>query len=478
MKSHTYKLLGMAALMLGLTQSCKDFTDLNSPTVVNRDNYFNRESDMTAAVNGMYASLRGYYNNYFIVAEVPSDNTEANNGNLAYSDVDQQTWLNNNTYFQALWLNSYSVISRANIILDKIDAVPMADNLKKQYKGEALFVRSLMYLHLAQFFGDVPLILKEVKTEAEAYSYLREPVTKIYAQLETDLIAAAEGLPPTYTGANVGRVPKGAAQALLGKLYLVTKQFGKAVPVLKAVKDAGIYGLLDDYGQVFSVLNRNNREILYSVQYLGNGNGEGSSFCIRFAPFGSGTEITTGAFPTGSNQGTEDLYAAFEADDIRRPVAIERYATTGALYTRKFLDRPIANNEGKNNWPVLRYADVLLMYAEALNETGATGEAIKPLNEVRKRANLEDAPDNGQVDLRKVIQHERRVELCFEGHRWLDLLRTGTMLEVMRAYKEQYKGVGYLVENYEIKDRNVLFPIPFRERSLNPKLTQNTGYDQ
>lgn len=477
MKSHTYKLVGMAAMVLGLAQGCTSFVDLKSPTVVNRDDYFNRESDMTAAVNGMYNSLRGYYNNYFVVAEVPSDNTEANNGNLAYAEVDQQTWLNNNSYFQSLWLNSYSTIGRANIILDKIDAIAMNDNLKNQYKGEALFVRSLMYVQLAQFFGDVPLILKEVKTEAEAYSYLREPVTKVYAQVEADLKAAIEALPPVHTGANVGRAPKAAAQALLGKMYLVSKQFDKAVPVLKAAKEDANFGLLDDYAQVFSVDNRNNKEILFAVQYIANGNGEGSSFCIRFAPFGSGTDITTGAFPTGSNQGTEDLNDAFEAGDTRKPVAIARYATTNALYTRKFLDRPIANNEGKNLWPVIRYADVLLMYAEALNETGATGEAIKPLNEVRFRADLDDVPDLGQSALRDTIQHERRVELCFEGHRYLDLLRTGKMLEVMRAYKEKYKGVGYLVENYDIRDRNVLFPIPFRERSLNPELSQNLGYD-
>lgn len=477
MKLHTYKLMGMAALMLSLAPGCSDFVDLNSPTVVNRDEYFNRESDMTAAVNGMYNGLRGYYNNFYILAEIPSDNAEANNGNLNHAEIDQQTWLNSSSFFQSQWLNSYAVISRANIILDKIDAVPMSDNLKKQYKGEALFVRSLVYLHLSQFFGDVPLILKEVKTEAEAYSYRREPVNNIYAQLETDLKIAIEGLPPVYTGANVGRVPKAAAQALLGKVYITSKQFGKAVPVLKAAKDDGNFGLLDNYEDVFSVLNRNNKEILYSVQYLGNGNGEGSSFCIRFAPFGSGTDVTTGAFPTGSNQGTEDLFEAFEAGDLRRPVAIERYATTNALYTRKFIDRPIANNEGKNNWPVLRYADVLLMYAEALNETGQTGEAIKPLNDVRKRADLDDVPDNGQIELRKVIQQERRVELCFEGHRWFDLLRTGTMLPVMKAYKEKYKGVGFLVENYDIQDRNVLFPIPFRERSLNPELGQNDGYD-
>lgn len=228
---------------------------------------------------------------------------------------------------------------------------------------------------------------------------------------------------------------------------------------------------------MFRVDNSFNNEILFNVHYLGNGNSEGSNFSIAFAPFGSGTEITSGGNPAGSNQGTLDLFNAFETGDNRKNVSIARYPSSGDLYTRKFLDKPIANNEGNNDWPVLRYADVLLLYAEALNETGSSSEAVQPLNQVRKRAGLTGLTVASQAQLRELIQKERRVELCFEGHRWLDLLRTRQMLPVMTRYKENYKGKAYLVEYYEVDERKYRFPIPFRERSLNPALTQNEGYN-
>ena len=146
-------------------------------------------------------------------------------------------------------------------------------------------------------------------------------------------------------------------------------------------------------------------------------------------------------------------------------------------YTLKFKDRPIAANEGKNNWPVIRYADVLLLLSEAQHETGDAAGALNSLNLVRARAGLTALNGADQDELRQAIQRERRVELCFEGHRWCDLLRTGTMLSTMRSYKEKYlRYGGYLVVNYDITDNKVLFPIPFREVSVNPGLVQNPGY--
>ncbi|CAL1517217.1 RagB/SusD family nutrient uptake outer membrane protein [Chitinophaga sp. MM2321] len=477
MKTRKYKFIGIALFMLCQHIGCKDFVDLKSPTVVNRDEFFKRQSDFTAAVNGLYSNLRSYYNGFYVVGEIPSDNTEANGYTLGFADMDQQTWLSNNSSIQGSWLSAYSAIARANIILGRIDGVTMDAALKEQYKAEAKFVRALMYFNLTQFFGDVPLVLQEVKTEAEAYTYLRETSDKIYAQIETDLLDAIAGLPATYTGADIGRAAKGAAQGLLGKVYVTHKKFDKAIPVLEDVIGSGNYKLEDSYEGLFKVENRNNKEMLFSVQYLGNGNGEGSNFCITFAPFGSGTEITTGGNPAGANQGTLDLFNAFEAGDLRKSVAIAEYPLTKALYTRKFMDRPIAANEGNNNWPVLRYADVLLLYAEALNENGATDDAFGPLNEVRERADLGDLSGLDKIALRAAIQQERRVELCFEGHRWFDLLRTGNMVSVMTAYKEKYKGIAYLVEYYDVNANKALFPVPFRERNLNPNLTQNPGYN-
>lgn len=475
MKIYRKILTVCVATALCVLNSCTDFVDLNPPTIVRQDQYFASQGDFQAAVNGMYASLRTIYNNFYAVAEIPSDNTQANGYNIAISPLDQMTWLENNTNIQSLWLNSYSTISQSNVILDKIDGVAMDDPVKERFKAEAKFIRALMYFNLVQFFGEVPLVIKEIQTEEEAYTYLREPVDQVYGQIEADLLDAVASLPTVEEVGNGGRAVKQAASGLLAKVYVTQKQFGKAVPILNELAESGWYGLLGDYESVFSVDNKHNQEIVFAVQYLGNGNGEGSSFSIRFAPFGSGTEITSGGNPAQGNEGTQDLWDAYEEGDLRRPVAIERYPATGVYYTRKFLDRPISSNEGNNNWPILRFADVLLLQAEALNETGASSDALVPLNMVRRRAGLEAISNTDQVFLSQAIQQERRVELSFEGHRWFDLLRTGTMEEVMTAYKN--RGVGYQVEFYEVTENKALFPIPFRERNLNPNLTQNNGYN-
>lgn len=477
MKMRKYTFAGIALFMLSQQLACSDFVDLEPPTIINKDQYFTKLSEFTAAVNGLYSSLRSYYAGFYLVAEIPSDNTEVNGYNLGHADMDQQTWLSNNGFIQSLWLNSYSTIARSNIILDRIDGIAMDETLRKQYKGEAKFVRALTYFNLVQFYGDVPLVLQEIKTESEAYTYAREPLDKVYAQVEADLQDAIASLPPAYAGTETGRATRGAAQGLLARVYVTRRQFGKAIPLLETIIGSGHYALQASYENLFNVNNRNNSEMLFSVQYLGNGNGEGSNFCIIFAPYGSGTDITTGGNPAGANQGTLDLFNAFEPGDARKDVAIASYAQMGAFYTRKFIDRPVAVNEGNNSWPVMRYADVLLLYAEALNEEGRTTESIKPLNEVRHRAKLSPLPDLGRDALRNAIQRERRVELCFEGHRWFDLLRTGTMVEVMTAYKEKYKGTAPLVQYYDVNKYKTLFPVPFRERSLNPNLSQNEGYN-
>lgn len=455
--------------------SCTDFVDLKYPTIVGQDQYYNTQSDFQAAVNGLYASLRPVYNDFHTLAELPSDNTQANDYTLGLLSLDQMTWLDNNTNIQNLWLNSYRVIGQANTILGRINAVSMDENVKARFIAEAKFIRALMYFNLVRFFGDVPLVVNEIKTEAEAYGYLRESVQVVYDQIELDLTDAIAILPSVGQVENDGRATKGAAQGLLGTVYVAQRSFEEALPILAELIGDGHYKLLDDYEALFLAPNKNNEEMLFSIQYHSNGNAEGSNFSILFAPFGSGTEITSGGNPAQVNEGTQDLWDAFEEGDARKPVAIAKYSPTGVYYTRKFLDKPTANYEANNNWPVLRYADVKLLYAETLNELGRGSDAMDELNDVRRRADLDGLSGLGQAALRDAIQRERRVELCFEGHRWFDLLRTGNMVDVMSAYKE--KGVGYQVDSYEVDSYKVLLPIPFRERSLNPKLTQNNGYE-
>lgn len=479
MKKYNYRSICIVTLILAVNYGCKKFVDLASPTVVRTDQYFKTQADFTAAVNGMYNGLRSYYGGFYAVAELPSDNTQANGYNLVTLPIDQLAWAVNNSNISANWASSYMIIARANVILDKIDAVNMSDDLKSQYKGEAKFIRALMYFNLVQFFGNIPLVVHEIKTEEEAYSYPQVPRQDVYNQIEADLKDAIQVLPADYSADKVGKATKGAAQSLLGKVLVTNEQYSEAVSVLEEVIDSKVYSLLPDYADVFSVKNKNNAETIFSIQYLGNsGYGEGSNFSIAFAPFGSGEEITSGGPPASGNEGTLDLYNSFENGDLRKVISIVQFPVTGSYYTRKFLDKPIGANEGANNWIVLRYADVLLLYAEALNEAGATVAALDPLNEVRGRAGLSLLSGLDQEAFRIAVQQERRVELCFEGHRWLDLLRTGTMLSTMAAYKEKYSiDGGYEVKNYEVTPNKVLFPIPFNEISLNPKLVQNPGYN-
>lgn len=470
----------IAILVLGgLIASCSDFVDIESPTTVRQDSYFKSVSDFTAAVNGMYNGLRGYYSSFYLLAEIPSDNAQINGYTLAQGPLDQLNWLPSTAEIQNQWVNSYSIIARCNTILERIGQFDMDPGLKKQYQGEARFTRALVYFNLVRFFGDVPLVLKSIESEEEAYTFLRTPVQDVYSQIQSDLLFAADNLPGKYDSNNIGRVTSGAALSLLGKVYVTKGEFDQALPVLNQVVTSNLYKLLPDYEKVFDVGNKNNEEIIFDVQYLGGaGFGEGSNFSIAFAPAGSGTEITSGGSPGSANSGTLDLYNAFEAGDLRKKVSIAFWPSPDSLYyTLKFKDRPIAANEGKSNWPVIRYADILLLLSETRNETGDVAGALNSLNQVRARAGLPVLNDAGQAELRQAIQRERRVELCFEGHRWFDLLRTGTMLSTMRSYKEKYlKYGGYLVVNYDITDNKVLFPIPFREVSVNPGLVQNPGY--
>lgn len=475
----TIKNFGLLGILALSAASCSDFIDIESPTVVRQDSYFKSVGDFTAAVNGAYSGLRSYYGSFYEVAEIPSDNSQINGYTLTTGPMDQLTWISSNAAIQTRWSSSYSVIARCNIIEARIQDFEMDNALKEQYLGEIRFIRALIYFNLVQFFGEVPLVTEEITSENEAYSYKRSPVSDVYTQIISDLQAAADLLPESYNDANAGRVEKGAALSLLGKVYVTGKQFDSAVPVLREVVASDRYRLLEKYADVFDVNNKNNEEIIFSIQYLGGtGFGEGSNFSTLFAPFGSGSEVTSGGQPGSANSGTLDLYNAFEAGDLRKSVAIALWPSSDSLYyTRKYLDKPIASNEGKNDWPVIRYPDVLLLLSEALNETGNTGEALEFINQVRGRAGLAALTGTDQALLRGAILKERRVELCFEGHRWFDLLRSGTMVETMRAYKEKYLTYGgYLVENYEVTDNKALFPVPFRELSLNPELGQNDGY--
>lgn len=479
MKKYAHSLhTALLASLLVFAAGCgPDFVDLTPPEALPVTQFYKTETDIRSAVTGAYGNLRGIYNTFWQYTELPSDNTQTfSESEGTFGIFDKLSWLPSSGGVAGAWNDAYRTIAHCNVVLDKIGAVPMAETTRNQYTAELKFIRALMYFNLVRLYGEVPIVLKEVTSEAEAYSFVRKPVAEVYAQIEKDLLEAESVLPARQTAANIGRATAGAAQSLLGKVYLQQEKWAQAETILTKVITSGTYRILPNAGDVFSVGKDNSDEIIFAVQYVAGGFAEGNSFAHTFAPQPSTViKITGNSF----NVGTRDLYDAFEPGDTRRDTYGGVF-TNGAFFyywARKFVDVNISLlNEGANDWPVLRYADVLLMYAEALNNGGKTTLALAQLTDIRKRAGLAPLTGLSQANTQLAIERERRVELCFEGHRWHDLIRWKKEVPTMTAFREKYRTGDPTIANINVTEFKKLLPVPFRERSLNANLTQNPGY--
>src|SRR5690606_1408673 len=416
-----------------------------------------------------------------VIGDLRSDNTWIPNPNAGANLQEVDEFRNNafNTISSSTWSAHYQGIQYANIVIEKIAPIEMDEVLKKRYIGEAKFLRALMYFNMVRIFGDVPLVLEVIENPQEGYNYRRTPSEAVYEKIIEDLQDAGEALPYTYENVDIGRATKGAAMALLGKVYMTQKHWTPAAQKLKQVIDETAlnkYQLLPDYASLFDVNNKNNSESIFEVQFKKGASGEGSPFTNQFAPIGSGTAVTVVRNPLGQNIPTDDMRDAYEDGDARKDVSMRTsYVLNGNSvehnYVAKYLGEPAAYLDGDNNWIVLRYADVLLLYAEALNEQNyiPDGEASDYLNQVRERANLLAKSSNhtdpalrisDQASFRLAIEQERRVELAFEGHRWFDLVRTD------RAYT--------VLQSLGMQPHHALCPIPNSQIEIHPDLmTQN-----
>ena len=494
-------------ILTSALSACQDsFLELTDPTKIPTDKLFTSASNVTAAVNGVYSQLAPVYNNsYFVFGEMASDNAyEPVSANARYFftifGVEE-----NNPNLQTMWTDSYRCISRANIVLEKAGQVAMDTTLKNRYLGEMKFIRALNYFNLVRIWGAVPLVTQNLSDDyQQAYEFGRTPVVEVYAQIEKDLTEAAQVLPVSYPAADLGRATRTAAKGLLGKVYITQLKYQQAaetlVELIEGTHTAGnlakVHGLVStSFEDVFSNSNEMNKEILFAVRYISGGLGLGSGFASNFLPTYSGTDIIKAGL-SGGPVVRQDLVNAFPEGDRRKAVSVGYYtkgnsASTSDYYTRKYIvnGAPFARNDGDNDWIVLRYADVLLLYAEALNETGKSTEALPYVNMVRARAGLTALTGQNQSILSLTIENERRLELSYEGHRWFDLVRTGRLLTVMNAFYQKYRAIPSTAQNpnnglfvnsggsqVEVQPFQVLFPLPLAERQYNPKLTQNEGY--
>ena len=461
------KILVLASLATLLMTSCGDsFFDLEPASSVTIDKVYKTASDYNVAVIGCYAKLQSQVNFYTECCEYRNDNLSLGAptaGTQDRYDIDHFTEKPSNGILSSYWANFNNNVYRCNLLLDQIDGANFAENLKKQYKGEAMFIRALNYFNMYRIWGGVPAT-KHVVSAAEALKVARYSDEQMFDLIAGDLKEIVDNnyLPETYSSADMGRATSGAAKALLGKVYLTFHKWTEAKDILSQL--IGKYQLVSPIAQVFNVDNKNNNEIIFAVHFNKEIEGEGHSYWYN---------LTNASDDT--NQ-TSSLLNTFPTGDARKDLITYVQVEKNVRLMNKFYDTksPTFKTVG-NDQILLRYADVLLMYAEALNEIqydASEGSlALKYLNAVRQRAGISNLTAKQlptQEKFRKGILVERQREFPYEGQRWFDLVRMGFAKSVMAE-----NGV-------EIKDYQLLFPIPQQEiEKVGDKsiLWQNPGYD-
>ncbi|MES2277186.1 MAG: RagB/SusD family nutrient uptake outer membrane protein [Bacteroidota bacterium] len=501
-----------AGLMLMGTSCKKSFLDQKDPNAIALTADFRSPNDVLLAVNGIYQSLRSSNNigeDSGLWTDERSDDTGRNDNQ---SNAGEPFQFNNyslipsNTYLKSHWVSLYGTIARANVVLSNIDNVTFSDaSLKLQYTAEAKFLRALIYFHLVRLWGDVPLITKQPTTADDvAANTFREKQATVYTQIVADLTDVINNspLPNLQSGANIGRVSKAAANALLGQVYLTmattqdqanrTANLNSAKTYLMNAYNMKTFATLSTipYADVFDVSKKSTcPELIFQIV---NKQGDATySSAIAANNQAKGETINSQKVASGSGGNVQhDLINEYETTDPRMAYSV-KFANDPIVkdwFITKFRDASAAAGilgYGGNDWNLIRFADVILMLAEVNMYLNDNATAITYLDMVRVRAGMptyavsltNPAYSTKFPTLKLAILHERRVELAFEHHRWFDLLRFFTTDELVAYFKTKAQADFGAVQlsNFTTKDR--YYPIPFDEYKLDPvKMYQNPGY--
>ncbi len=458
-------LLVLPALILVV--SCgDDFTILAPQSERNVENFYQTDTDFRVAINGAYAGLASnnlYGRNLMLLHEMRSDNTTNAGGATGLAESLERITLFEElpdaTELENTWAGGYKVIASTNTILSRIDNVNF-DNpaLADRIRGEALFIRSLVYYNLAVTFGNIPIQLEEVTTPNIEINQVTADV--IYDQIITDLGTAEGLLPASYSGGDVGRATSGAAATLLGLVHLTNGNAGQAETALRRVVNSQEYDLVSEYENLWGPSNENNIESIFEIQYKSGGQGTGSGFTEYYSP---DLSISGGVGGGNVPQGvTDDLLDAYDetGDDRFNTIGLDE---DGDEYLNKYDAIQSIAFDSDVNFVVFRYADVLLMLAEAIGESP---EAYDLIDEVRERAGLTTPSATLPGTFEDILLHERRREFVGENKRWPDLLRFGVAQQVMSNFLSD--------QGVTPSDVRLLYPIPQRELDAAPgALEQN-----
>jgi starch-binding outer membrane protein, SusD/RagB family len=466
----------------------KDYLNLDP---IDRYSYYNfpqNESQVEQAIVGCYRQLFPIYNSYmWLFGDFMSDNTSfrfnlTDRGGLETERLDEFVANSSEGNIANMYRDSYEGVSRSNYVLQNLATIPFAsDSVKNIREAEAKFFRAFHYFNLVRLYGDVPIITSiiTVPNPNTSTDLPRKPVQEVYDNvIVPDVQAAIAKLPAIVPAAQKGRLTKAAANMLLAKINMTRGKFADALVNLNAITG---FSLNPQYVNNFNPATKNGVESIFEIQTLPiSSGGYAFSFMPVWTPFGTGTTI----WPFGSNsrgglnQPTNDLNNSYEANDGRKAVTIGSTGTGAStiLFMRKFLYSDAATQLNPVQWPIYRYADVLLMQAECLNEGGfPSAQAFTNLNLVRTRAGLPNKTQgnvvpalavNDQGAFRLAIERERRAEFAGEGHRWFDLLRTNRAVAVMTAHGAAEKALKptTVTDPAAYTSIKTLLAIPFREQ--------------
>jgi hypothetical protein len=494
MKNILYKtimIFGFIGLFITINSCTDDFVQIRPEYSIDSENFFNSEDDYYSALVAAYDLLQPTYQNV-IVGEIASDNTlcggESPTDVIGWQQIDDMIHTPVNSNLHDIWSWMFAGVQRCNYFMEFKDKTNFEG--REQMIGEVRFLRAYYYFELVKWFGGVPMKIDQRFQLGDELTIPRSSKEAVYAQIEADLIAAAEVLPETPV--QIGRATKGAALSLLGKAYLYQEKFADAATALDEVVNSGLYSLVQDYNSIFEHDGENGPESVFEVQYSdAEGAGFGCLQCVEgnVAVGFSGVRGYDGPLFTSGfsfNVPTEEAAGIYEGGDQRLAVTIldiDAWAdTTGSSFTtgnehtgyfnRKYIPRkrsvdaqPDLNLTNPNNYRAIRYSDVLLMAAEAYNRGGIDdAKAQDYLNQIRRRAFQDtnhDITASGS-NLTEFIYRERRLELLGEGHRFFDLVRTGRAAGTID---------GFVTGKHEV------FPIPIEEIGFSGGLwEQNPNY--
>ncbi len=489
-KSHIRILLVVSLVIL--SASCEDFINVAPDSTIDAEAFFSNPDELVFALNGVYAQQRPIFgdNLFWIMHMGRSDNVEFGEGsNQADAAFDVFQEIGSNNILVNIWVNHYIVINNANMVIQRASGIPFEnaaeEELINRATGEAKFLRALTYFYLVTMWGEVPLRLEPTEDFDNA-NLAKSSVNEVYAQIISDLTDAISVLPASYSGGplnEVGRATSYAAQALLGKVYL---QSGNASAASSALDNViGNYSLLANFADVHAAGNDNTAESIFEVSF-NSSNQTGLFDNNFFLPQSVAQElgIVAGGFAQiPPYVPTKDVQTIYEDGDLRAAASFGTYTLEDTImpYIRKFMDLNAAGDGSDINMVLLRYADVLLLKAEADGESAASYELI---NQVRRRAFGQDpmVPDPAididaatQGTFFEKVQLERRREFAFENQRWIDLLRhpESDAIAIINAHLAAEREDGPWV----IDAHNLLYPIPELEiLSSDGLVTQNPGY--